>query len=72
MIPETTIILITMFITVVGPSVVVAILGRAAIKALARNPSASAKIFIGMALLLTFVEALAIITLLILFQLFSK
>jgi F0F1-type ATP synthase membrane subunit c/vacuolar-type H+-ATPase subunit K len=61
-----------MFLAVMGPSVVIAMLGRAVIKALARNPSAASKIFMGMVVLLIFVEAIAIVALLIIFQLFSK
>ena len=72
MVGETLIILAIMFVTVTGPSVVIAILGRAVIKALARNPSAASKIFMGMVVLLVFVEAIAIVALLIIFQLFAK
>ena len=72
MITETFIILAIMFIAVMGPSVVIAMLGQAVIKALARNPSAATKIFMGMVVLLLFVEAIAIVSILIIFQLFSK
>lgn len=72
MIAETFIILGIMFIAVMGPSVVIAILGHSVIKALARNPSAASKIFMGMIVLLVFVEAIAIVAILIIFQLFSK
>ncbi len=72
MIAETFIIISIMFLAVMGPSVVIAMLGRAVIKALARNPSAASKIFMGMVVLLIFVEAIAIVALLIIFQLFSK
>jgi F0F1-type ATP synthase membrane subunit c/vacuolar-type H+-ATPase subunit K len=66
----TVIILLTMFIVVVGPSAVIALLGHATIKALGRNPSAASKIFMGMVLLLVFVEAISIIAMLIVFQMF--
>ena len=72
MITETFIILGIMFIAVLGPSVVIAMLGQSVIKALARNPSAASKIFMGMVVLLIFVEAIAIVAILIIFQLFSK
>ena len=72
MLGETLIILAIMFVTVTGPCVVIAILGHAVIKALARNPSAASKIFMGMIVLLVFVEAIAIVALLIIFQLFAK
>ena len=61
-----------MFIAVLGPSVVIGILGYAVIKALSRNPSAASKIFMGMAIMLIFVEAISIIAILVIFQLFSK
>ncbi|MBP9854359.1 MAG: hypothetical protein KBD53_05790 [Candidatus Omnitrophica bacterium] len=72
MIAETFIILIVMFIAVMGPSVVIAVLGHAVIKALGRNPSAATKIFMGMIIMLVLVEAISIISMLIIFQLFSK
>ena len=72
MIAETFIIIGIMFVAVMGPSVVIAILGHAVIKALARNPSAASKIFMGMIVMLIFVEALSIIAMLIIFQLFAK
>jgi F0F1-type ATP synthase membrane subunit c/vacuolar-type H+-ATPase subunit K len=72
MIAETFIILIVMFIAVMGPSVVIAVLGHAVIKALGRNPSAASKIFMGMVVMLVSVEAISIISMLIIFQLFAK
>ncbi len=72
MLAETFLILTVMFIAVMGPSVLIAVLGHAVIKALGRNPSAASKIFIGMAIMLVFVEAIAITAILIIFQLFSK
>ena len=72
MLAETFLILTVMFIAVMGPSVVIAILGYAVIKALSRNPSAASKIFMGMAIMLIFVEAISIVAILIIFQLFSK
>ena len=72
MLAETFIIITVMFIAVMGPSVVIAVLGYAVIKALSRNPSAASKIFMGMVVLLIFVEAIAIVSILIIFQLFSK
>lgn len=72
MLAETFIIITIMFIAVMGPSVVIAFLGHAVIKALARNPSAASKIFMGMLVLLILVEAISIVALLIIFQLFGK
>ena len=71
-IAETFIIVVIMFIAVMGPSLVIAVLGYAVIKALSRNPSAASKIFLGMLVLLVFVEAISIVAILVIFQLFGK
>ena len=72
MLAETFIIISVMFVAVMGPAVVIGILGASVIKALARNPSAAPKYFWGMVVMLLFVEAISIIAILIIFQLFSK
>lgn len=72
MLAETFLILTVMFIAVMGPSVVIAVLGYAVIKALSRNPSASSKIFMGMGVMLVFVESISVLAILIVFQLFSR
>lgn len=69
---ETFLIISVMMIAVLGPSIVIAVLGFAVIKALSRNPSAASKIFMGMIVMLTFVEAIAVVAILIIFQLFGK
>ena len=61
-----------MFLSTAGPAAVIAVVGFAAIKSVARNPSASSKIFIVMILAFIFSEAIAILALLILYNLFSK
>ena len=71
-IADTFIIITIMFIAVMGPSVVIAVLGYAVIKALSRNPSAASKIFMGMIILLIFVEGISITAILIIFQLFGN
>jgi len=63
---------ILMFLSTAGPSAVIAFVGYAAVKAIARNPSASPKIFIVMILSFIFAEAIAILALLILYNLFAK
>ncbi len=68
---ETFLIITIMMISVLGPSVVIALLGYSVIKALSRNPSAASKIFMGMMVMLIFVEAISIIAILIVFQLFG-
>jgi F0F1-type ATP synthase membrane subunit c/vacuolar-type H+-ATPase subunit K len=72
MIAETFIIVGIMFVAVMGPSVVIAILGHAVIKALARNPSAVSKYFAAMIIVLVFIEAISIISILSIFQMFAK
>jgi len=68
---NTLVILVVMFIVVLGPSFVIAAIGYATIKALSRNPSSASKIFIGTILLLVFAEAISVIALMIIFQLFG-
>ena len=69
---ETLLIISIMLVAVVGPSIVIAVLGYSVIKALSRNPSAASKIFMGMIIMLIFVEAISIVAILIVFQLFGK
>ena len=69
---DTLIIIAIMFIAVMGHSMVIAVLGYAVIKALSRNPSAASKIFMGMVVLLIFEEAISVVAILIIFQLFGK
>jgi F0F1-type ATP synthase membrane subunit c/vacuolar-type H+-ATPase subunit K len=66
------IIFLVMFVTIIGPSSVIASIGYASIKALGRNPSAAPKILQAMIIALVFSEAIAVIALLILFQLFGR
>jgi F0F1-type ATP synthase membrane subunit c/vacuolar-type H+-ATPase subunit K len=72
MLAETFLILTVMFIAVMGPSIVIGILGYAVIKALSRNPSAASKILVGLGFILVFVWAISIVAMLIIFQLFSN
>jgi F0F1-type ATP synthase membrane subunit c/vacuolar-type H+-ATPase subunit K len=55
-----------------GPCAVFAAAGFASINALGRNPSSAPKIFTAMIIALVFAEALAIIAMLIAFQLFGS
>ncbi|MBL7069367.1 MAG: hypothetical protein ISS34_05870 [Candidatus Omnitrophica bacterium] len=68
---RTFIIILVMLATILGPSAVVAAIGFASIRALGRNPSAAPKILLAMIVALIFAEAIAVIALLIMFQLFS-
>ncbi|HQP09967.1 MAG TPA: ATP synthase F0 subunit C [Candidatus Omnitrophota bacterium] len=66
------VLLAVMFMTIVGPSIVIAMIGYAAIRALGRNPSASPKILPAMIVSLVFAEAIAIIGLLVFFYVAGK
>ena len=57
-------------VCIVGPCAVFAAGSFASINALGRNPSAAPKIFTALVIALVFAEALAVIAMLIVFQLF--
>jgi F0F1-type ATP synthase membrane subunit c/vacuolar-type H+-ATPase subunit K len=59
-----------MVLATLGPAAVIAIVGFAAVKAVGRNPSASAKILMSMITAFIFAEAIAILALLVVFNLF--
>jgi len=63
------VLIVIMLISTLGPSIVIALVGYASVKGLSRNPSASAKILITMILAFVFAEAIAIISLLTVFNL---
>jgi F-type H+-transporting ATPase subunit c len=65
------VIFLVMFLTIVGPSAVIAAIGYASIRALGRNPSAAPKILQAMIIALVFAESIAVVALLILFQMFA-
>ena len=65
------VIFLVMVVTILGPSAVIAAIGYASIRALGRNPSAAPKILQAMIVSLIFAMSIAIIALLVLFQLFS-
>ncbi|MCK4909315.1 MAG: ATP synthase F0 subunit C [Planctomycetes bacterium] len=64
------IILILLTVTL-GPSFIIGVVGYASIQALGRNPSAASKIQIAMIFSFVFAEAIAIIALLVVFNLFK-
>ena len=64
--------ILVMILSTAGPAAVIALVGFSAVKSVARNPSASSKIFIVMILAFIFSEAIAILALLILYNLFTK
>ena len=65
-------IILVMVIAVLGPALVIAVIGAATVKALGRNPSAAPKIYLGVILMLVFAEATSIMALLVIFQIFGK
>jgi F0F1-type ATP synthase membrane subunit c/vacuolar-type H+-ATPase subunit K len=60
-----------MLISTLGPAGVIATVGYASTKALGRNPSAAPKILLAMILAFVFSEAIAILGLLIIYNLFG-
>jgi F0F1-type ATP synthase membrane subunit c/vacuolar-type H+-ATPase subunit K len=65
-------IIIVFFLCILGPSAVFAISSFASISALGRNPSSAPKILTAMIISLVFAQTLAIIAMLIVFQLFTS
>jgi F-type H+-transporting ATPase subunit c len=65
------VIVMIMVLSTLGPAAVVGLVGYAAIKAVGRNPAASARILLAMIIAFIFAEAMAIIALLIVFNLFK-
>jgi len=57
---------------ILGPSGVFAAASFASINALGRNPSSAPKIFTSMIIALVFAQSLALVAMLIVFQLFSR
>jgi len=65
------VIFLVIVVIIIGPSAVIAAIGHASIRALGRNPSAAPKILSAMIIALIFAESIAVIALLVLFQLFG-
>ena len=64
--------ILIMIISTLGPSIVIALVGSASVKALGRNPSAAPKILISMILAFVFAEAIAVVGLLVVYNLFGQ
>lgn len=60
-----------LILATLGPSLIIAVIGYASIKALARNPAAAPKIQTTMVLAFIFAAAIAVLALLILFHVFT-
>ena len=61
-----------LLLATLGPSLVIAVVGYASIKALSRNPSAAPKIQMTMIVSFIFAAAIAVLALLILFHIFTQ
>jgi len=61
-----------MLISTLGPSGVIAAVGYSSVRALGRNPSAAPKILLAMIFAFVFAEAIAIIGLLVIYNLFGS
>lgn len=62
---------IIMFISTMGPSLIIATVGYAAIKALGRNPAAAPKILVALMFAFLFAEGIAVIALVMVYNLFK-
>ena len=69
---RTMLIVLLMMATIMGPSIVIGLIAYGSIRALGRNPSAAPKILMAMIISLIFAEAIAIVSLLVMFQLFGR
>ena len=61
-----------LILATLGPSLVIAVVGFASIKALSRNPAAAPKIQTAMILAFIFSTAIAMVSLLVLFHVFTS
>jgi len=64
-------IVLIMFLSTLGPAAIIGLVGYAAVKAVGRNPSASPKILLSMMIAFVFAEAIAVIALLMIYNLFK-
>jgi len=64
-------IVLIMVLSTMGPAAVIGVVGYAAVKAIARNPSASPRILLSMIVAFLFAEAIAVLALLMVYTLFK-
>ncbi len=62
---------LVMFLSTLGPSLIIAVIGNAAIRALGRNPAAAPKIMVALMFAFLFAEGIAVIALIIIYNLFK-
>ncbi len=60
-----------MLLSTMGPAAVIGLIGYAAVKAVGRNPSASPRILLSMIIAFIFAEAIAVLALLMVYNLFK-
>ena len=64
-------VLLIMILSSIGPAIVIGLVGYGAVKAVGRNPSASSRILLAMIFAFIFAEAIAVISLLMVYSLFK-
>ncbi|MFA6079688.1 MAG: ATP synthase F0 subunit C [Candidatus Omnitrophota bacterium] len=64
-------IILIMLLSTMGPAVIVGLVGYAAVKAVGRNPAASPRIMLAMILSFLFAESIAVLAILVVFNLFK-
>lgn len=69
---KTVVTILILVVSTVGPCAVIAAVGHGAMLALGRNPSAAPKIQTSMLLAFLFAESIAVVSLLVIFQLFAR
>ena len=62
-------IVLVMLLSTLGPAAVIGVVGYAAVKAVARNPSASPRILLSMIVAFLFAEGIAVLALLMVYTL---
>jgi len=60
-----------MFLSTLGPALVIGLVGFGAVKAVGRNPAASPRILLAMIIAFLFAEAIAVMALLMVYNLFK-
>ncbi|MCK4994252.1 MAG: ATP synthase F0 subunit C [Candidatus Omnitrophica bacterium] len=68
---QTFTIALLMLLSTFGPAMVIAVVGYAAIKGIARNPAATPRIMLSMITAFVFAETIAVLALLIVYNLFK-
>ena len=68
---KTITIILLMFLSTLGPCLIIGHVGYGAVKALGRNPSSAPKILLSMMITFIFAESIAVIALLVIFNLFK-